>query len=219
MKTQVYVNVKNKKMKKPLLTEAQIQRFQQLAGIKPLYEQEEDGQGAGEEDLSLNQIKNSVDGATDSIEDNIENIEANTDDKDDTSIAGKLKPLYDQVVTDLKEMDNTKEKKEKLQQSVLLSWKVIGTLSATPFILKLAGIGPEVVTQVTSQSWIWGETTKAVSSTGLMSGFLVVAALMAVFKFYLYVSKAYVDEQEGGIDAFMLDDVDDLIANAIDAAF
>ena len=115
-------------------------------------------------------------------------------------------------------MDDTKEKKEKLQQSVLLSWKVIGTLSATPFILKLAGIGPEVVTQITNQSWLWGETTKSVTSTGLMSGFLVVAALMAVFKFYLYVSKAYVDEQEGG-DEFMLDDVDDLIANAIDAAF
>ena len=29
-------------MKKPLLTEAQIQRFQQLAGIKPLYEQDSD---------------------------------------------------------------------------------------------------------------------------------------------------------------------------------
>ena len=168
--------------------------------------------------MPLNKIKNSVDSATDKVEDNIDDIEAKTNDKDDTSIAAKLKPLYNQVVNDLKEMDDTKEKKEKLQQSVLLSWKVIGTLSATPFILKLAGIGPEVVTQITNQSWLWGETTKSVTSTGLMSGFLVVAALMAVFKFYLYVSKAYVDEQEGG-DEFMLDDVDDLIANAIDAAF
>ena len=198
------------KKRKTLLKE----RFQQLAGIKPLYEEE-----AGEKDLPLNKIKNSVDSATDKVEDNIDDIEAKTNDKDDTSIAAKLNPLYNQVVNDLKEMDDTKEKKEKLQQSVLLSWKVIGTLSATPFILKLAGIGPEVVTQITNQSWLWGETTKSVTSTGLMSGFLVVAALMAVFKFYLYVSKAYVDEQEGGIDAFMLDDVDDLIANAIDAAF
>ncbi len=197
------------KKRKTLLKE----RFQQLAGIKPLYEEE-----AGEKDLPLNKIKNSVDSATDKVEDNIDDIEAKTNDKDDTSIAAKLKPLYNQVVNDLKEMDDTKEKKEKLQQSVLLSWKVIGTLSATPFILKLAGIGPEVVTQITNQSWLWGETTKSVTSTGLMSGFLVVAALMAVFKFYLYVSKAYVDEQEGG-DEFMLDDVDDLIANAIDAAF
>ena len=209
-------------MKKPLLTEAQIQRFQQLAGIKPLYEQE-----AGEEDLPLNNVKKEVDNATDKIENNIDEITNEVTEDNKESVVEKLTPLYNQVVADLKEMDNTKEKKEKLQNSLLLSWKAIGGLSVTPFILKLLGIGPSDVTQVVDV-WtnIWGKEKSRsydITDTAFMEGFLILAALMAIYKVYLYIGKAYTPgekdiEEQGGVDVFNLDDIDDIIFKAINAS-
>ena len=136
-----------------------------------------------------------------------------------------MKPLYDQVTQDLKEMDNTKEKKEKLNGSLLLSWKMIGALSATPFVLKLLGIGPNDVTTVVD-TWtnIWGKEKSRsydVTDTAFMEGFLILAALMAVYKIYLYASKAYVPSEKDlqeQTEVFSLDDIDEIIFDAIEAS-
>ena len=209
-----------------LLTE----RLQQLAGIKPLYEIEAD-----EGNLPLNDIKKEVDDATDKIEDNLESIEQEiTEDPNKLQkLVQKLKPYFEQVKQDLTSLQDTKEKKEKLQNSMLLSWKSIGTLSAAPYILKLLGIGPDKTETIITNPKLWGlikGKEKLITSTEFMEGFLVVAGLMAVFKVYLYFSKvnAPSDNVQGtGVDSegnpvqeqmesFSLDDIDNMIFSALD---
>ena len=171
-------------------------------------------------------LKKKVDNATDKIEDNIDEIKDEV--TEDPSTLKKLEPYFEQIKDDLKDMQNTKEKKEKLQNSLLLSWKAISALSATPFVLKLLGIGPgTVVNQIeTVSTWFGLGPEKIVDRsyevTAFMEGFLVLAALMSIFKVYLYLSKVNapsdkdLKEQAEILD---LDDIDDMIFKAMNTVF